>query len=136
QGNKKSGSGPELYNTQTKTAPEGLSTLPRDYTGVPQINPPPSGISPLGPPLPGDIGRPTPAAQAPGQGRRRFRTAAHGAGSRSSAHQPSVRHHQYKRAARGTDCSRCGPEGSDISRTIGYPSDRPRVTSQYARPPS
>jgi type IV secretion system protein VirB10 len=67
QGNRKTGSGPELYNTENKTTPEGLSTLPRDYAGTPQ-NPLPTGILPLGPPLPGDLGRPvlspTPGAAA------------------------------------------------------------------------
>jgi type IV secretion system protein TrbI len=67
QGNKKSGSGPELYNTETKTTPDGLSALPRDYAGV-ALPPSGSGIPPLGPPLPGDIGRPVPGAQAPGPG--------------------------------------------------------------------
>jgi type IV secretion system protein VirB10 len=67
QGNKKSGGGPELYNTENKTTPDGLSSLPRDYAG---IAPPPagSGIPPLGPPLPGDIGRPGPGAQGPSPG--------------------------------------------------------------------
>jgi type IV secretion system protein TrbI len=66
QGNRKPGGGPELYNTETKTTPEGLSTLPRDYAGISQNNPPPTGVPSLGPPLPGDIGRPTPGAQGPG----------------------------------------------------------------------
>jgi len=66
QGNKKSGGGPELYNTETKTTPEGLSTLPRDYAGVPQNNLAASGIPQLGPPLPGDIGRPVASPQSPG----------------------------------------------------------------------
>jgi type IV secretory pathway VirB10-like protein len=67
QGNRKSGGGPELYNTENKTTPEGLSTLPRDYAG---IVPPPagSGIPPLGPPLSGDLGRPALSPQAPGPG--------------------------------------------------------------------
>jgi len=67
QGNRKTGGGPELYNTENKTTPDGLSALPRDYAGV---APPPagSGIPPLGPPLPGDIGRPVPGAQTPGPG--------------------------------------------------------------------
>ena len=67
QGNRKTGGGPELYNTENKTAPDGLSALPRDYAGV---APPPagSGIPPLGPPLPGDIGRPVPGAQGPSLG--------------------------------------------------------------------
>ncbi len=38
----------ELFNTDSRTQAEGLSRLPRDYAGVPQ----------LGPPLPGDLGRP------------------------------------------------------------------------------
>ena len=38
----------ELFNTDNRTQAEGLSRLPRDYAGVPQ----------LGPPLPGDLGRP------------------------------------------------------------------------------
>jgi len=68
QGNRKSGGGPELYNTETKTAPEGLSTLPRDYAGIAQNNLAPSGIPPLGPPLPGDLGRPVLSPQTPGPG--------------------------------------------------------------------
>jgi type IV secretion system protein TrbI len=68
QGNRKPGGGPELYNTENKTTPDGLSTLPRDYAGIPRINPPPvgSGTPPLGPPLPGDLGRPMLNAQGPG----------------------------------------------------------------------
>jgi len=60
QGNRKSGSGPELYNTENKTTPDGLSTLPRDYAGISRNTPPPpgSGTPPLGRPLPGDLGRP------------------------------------------------------------------------------
>jgi type IV secretion system protein VirB10 len=59
QGRERPGSGGELYNTENKTTPDGLSTLPRDYTGVPRTAPP------LGPPLPGDLGRPMLNAQAP-----------------------------------------------------------------------
>jgi type IV secretion system protein TrbI len=66
QGSRKPGGGPELYNTETKTTPEGLSTLPRDYAGISQNTPPPAGIPPLGPPLPGDLGRPVLSPQAPG----------------------------------------------------------------------
>ncbi len=46
----------ELYSTQNRTTADGLSGLPRDYTG-PQ----------LGPPLPGDLGRPILGAQNRGQ---------------------------------------------------------------------
>ena len=38
----------ELYSTDRNPTADGLATLPRDYTGVPR----------LGPPLPGDLGRP------------------------------------------------------------------------------
>jgi type IV secretion system protein VirB10 len=64
QGRDKPGTGGELYNIENKTTPDGLSTLPRDYTGIPRTAPP------LGPPLPGDLGRPMLNAQisAPGPG--------------------------------------------------------------------
>jgi type IV secretion system protein VirB10 len=60
QGNRRPGSGSELYNTDNKTTPDGLSGLPRDYAGVTQDKPQPE-IPRLGPPVPGDIGRPQPA---------------------------------------------------------------------------
>jgi type IV secretion system protein VirB10 len=49
------GGGSELYNTDNKTTPDGLTNLPRDYTG------PPPEIPRLGPPVPNDVGRPLPA---------------------------------------------------------------------------
>jgi type IV secretion system protein TrbI len=45
-------SGRELYNIENTPTADGLSKLPRDYTGIPR------NIPPLGPPLPGDLGRP------------------------------------------------------------------------------
>jgi len=45
-------SGSELYNTSNRTTPDGLANLPSDYTGLPHNAPQ------LGPPLPGDMGRP------------------------------------------------------------------------------
>ena len=67
QGSRKSGGGPELYNTETKTTPDGLSSLPRDYAGIPGNTPPPgSETPPLGQPLLGDLGRPILNAQVPG----------------------------------------------------------------------
>ncbi len=38
----------ELYSTENRSTADGLAGLPRDYSGVPR----------LGPPLPGDLGRP------------------------------------------------------------------------------
>ena len=49
----------ELYNTDNRSPPEGLARLPRDYAGLPP------GVPKLGPPLPGDLGRPILAAGAP-----------------------------------------------------------------------
>jgi type IV secretory pathway VirB10-like protein len=51
------GEGQELISTDNRTTPDGLAALPKDYTGVPK----------LGPPLPGDLGRPILAAQNAGQ---------------------------------------------------------------------
>ena len=48
----KAGNGQELLSTQNRPAADGLAGLPKDYTGVPRQAPP------LGPPLPGDLGRP------------------------------------------------------------------------------
>jgi type IV secretory pathway VirB10-like protein len=47
----------ELYTTDRRAVADGLAGLPRDYTGIPRNAPP------LGPPLPGDLGRPIVAAQ-------------------------------------------------------------------------
>lgn len=61
QPNRRSGAGAELYSTDNKTTADGLTNLPRDYTGLPR------SVPPLGPPLPGDLGRPIVAAQNAGQ---------------------------------------------------------------------
>ena len=51
--------GSELYNTSNRSTPEGLNSLPRDYTGLPK------NVPRLGPPLPGDLGPPIANAGAP-----------------------------------------------------------------------
>ena len=48
----------ELYSTGHHNVADGLAGLPRDYAGIPRDAPR------LGPPLPGDLGRPIVAAQA------------------------------------------------------------------------
>ncbi|KAA5601833.1 TrbI/VirB10 family protein [Blastochloris sulfoviridis] len=48
QGRHDAGTPTELFSTEHRTTADGLQGLPRDYTDVPQ----------LGPPLPGDLGRP------------------------------------------------------------------------------
>jgi type IV secretion system protein VirB10 len=47
----------ELYSIEPRNVAEGLAALPRDYAGIPKE------IPSLGPPLPGDLGRPIIAAQ-------------------------------------------------------------------------
>jgi type IV secretory pathway VirB10-like protein len=47
----------ELYSTDHHNVADGLAGLPRDYAGVPR------DVPRLGPPLPGDLGRPIVAAQ-------------------------------------------------------------------------
>ena len=47
----------ELYSTENRSTADGLAGLPRDYSGVPR----------LGPPLPGDLGRPIVSAQDRGK---------------------------------------------------------------------
>ncbi|MGH7120672.1 MAG: TrbI/VirB10 family protein [Acetobacteraceae bacterium] len=44
--------GQELLSTQSRPSAEGLAGLPKDYTGLPRH------VPPLGPPLPGDLGKP------------------------------------------------------------------------------
>jgi len=47
----------ELYSIENRPTADGLTGLPRDYTAIPR----------LGPPLPGDLGRPILSAQNQGQ---------------------------------------------------------------------
>lgn len=52
----------ELYSTDRKPIAEGLRTLPGDYGALPRPALP-ADVPPLGPPLPGDLGRPFLRAQ-------------------------------------------------------------------------
>ncbi len=54
--------GTELFNTNNRNTPDGLANLPHDYTGLPKT------VPKLGPPLPGDLGRPIVNAGAPAPG--------------------------------------------------------------------
>lgn len=47
----------ELYSTDHRNVADGLTALPRDYAGIPR------DVPRLGPPLPGDLGRPIIAAE-------------------------------------------------------------------------
>ena len=88
----------ELLSTQNRPSAEGLAGLPKDYTGLPRQAPP------LGPPLPGDLGKPIlNAGAAPNTDRfgdhARNRGAARRPGDRSGARQPPVRADQPAAAA-------------------------------------
>jgi type IV secretion system protein VirB10 len=48
----------ELYSTDHHSVADGITALPKDYTSVPR-----QAVPQLGPPLPGDLGRPILAAQ-------------------------------------------------------------------------
>lgn len=50
-------SGQELFSTENRSTADGLAELPRDYSAIPK----------LGPPLPGDLGRPILSAQNRGR---------------------------------------------------------------------
>ena len=74
QANRKPPATSELYATDHKATADGLAALPHDYAGVsqpstaiPGSTPVQPGVPVLGPPLPGDLGRPIVAAQAGGQ---------------------------------------------------------------------
>jgi len=54
--------GRELFNTNNRNTPDGLANLPHDYTGLPK------SVPKLGPPLPGDLGKPILNAGAPAPG--------------------------------------------------------------------
>ncbi|MDU6237861.1 MAG: conjugal transfer protein TraI, partial [Bradyrhizobium sp.] len=49
----------ELYSTDHHNVADGLRALPQDYAGIPR------DVPRLGPPLPGDLGRPMLTAEAP-----------------------------------------------------------------------
>ena len=51
--------GEELYSTDNRSTPDGLAALPKDYSTLPR------SVPKLGPPLPGDLGRPILEAGAP-----------------------------------------------------------------------
>ena len=58
QNNQKRGPAPEeLYTTDHHNVADGLGGLPKDYAGIPR------DVPRLGPPLPGDLGRPIVSAQ-------------------------------------------------------------------------
>lgn len=54
----------ELHNTDRVAQADGLGQLPRDYSGLPRPSEP---VPQLGPPLPGDMGRPILSAQRRGE---------------------------------------------------------------------
>ena len=114
----------ELYSTDHRTTADGLAGLPRDYAGIPRQAPP------LGPPLPGDLGRPMLNAGAasntviPTAACGRSGGAAACAGDRGGAVEPAVRIDQYPGAALGhaDTASAATPDASAASGPTAQPS--------------
>lgn len=71
--------GPELYNTETKPSADGLNGLPHSYADLSKPEKPPAAVPKLGPPMPGDLGRPVlqspPSGQESADGQRREQAA-------------------------------------------------------------
>ena len=57
-----------LFDRAGSRSPKGLNTLPRDYASLPPQLRPPAVVPQLGPPLPGDLGRPFLRAEQEGGG--------------------------------------------------------------------
>ena len=95
-----------------------MPTLPRDYTGV---QPAAMGCHALGPPLPGDLGRPMLNAQSRRTGRagHRCRAAAARPGNRGGAHQPAVRHDECQGATHDADRVAGAPAGQGAATQVG-----------------
>ena len=75
----------ELYSTDHHNVADGLARLPRDYTGTPR------DVPRLGPPLPGDLGRPSLRLKSVRIACGRCRATANEPGKRGRAHQQGTR---------------------------------------------
>ena len=124
----RSGLAPELYNTDAKTTADGLAGLPRDYAGLPK------DVPKLGPPLPGDLGRPILAAQGqlPPIRRRSGRTTPR-PGTRGGADLKAVRLDQCDRARGGRfDFSRVDGVFCRLGLGLGSGAARPQLPAKHA----
>jgi type IV secretory pathway VirB10-like protein len=115
----------ELYSTDHKAVAEGLNTLPRDYAGMTRQPVLPAGVPQLGPPMPGDLGRPFLRAQeesgvAPSPGGSPLPPAAPAA----AAAAPSQRQQEAVAAVRGTLFVQTGQRSGEVAdtKTAGEPS--------------
>jgi type IV secretion system protein VirB10 len=88
QGRSRSGPAPELMNTEAKTMPDGLASLPRDYAGLPRNVPKLGRLARAT--LAGRSSRPRANCRRPAQTPR----AAHRPGARSGAHRQTLRDDQ------------------------------------------
>lgn len=85
----------ELYSTDRKATAEGLNTLPKDYAALGADN---GGVPKLGPPLPGDLGRPILKAQQDGRVGADGMTPIGAAGSPAATAADEARQQQLKSA--------------------------------------
>lgn len=123
----------ELYNTERKVTPDGLAKLPGDYSKVKRK--PPA----LGPPLPGDLGRPI-------LKRRRERGVAPGRPGRSAAEQRLAEQaiearesgvfFRIENRLRPTATTGTGPATRPRSPTPSHPAANRRTPTSKEDPPS
>ena len=107
----------ELYRTDNRSVPEGLSELPRDYTGLPKSMPQ------LGPPLPGDLGRPilnasagtAPAASGPPDPEKQRVAQEQEAARVSHLFAPTNVRHDAADLSNANGQSPSGPKGTGVS---------------------
>lgn len=102
----------ELYSTDHHNVADGITALPKDYTGVPR-----QSVPQLGPPLPGDLGRPILAAQ--------------GQSPAIGSDPEQQRRDQETEAARVSHLF-ASTNGREVRPPAGAPGGRDRVASQSA----
>lgn len=123
---------PELYSTEGVAKADGLVTLPRDYEGLPP------GVPKLGPPLPGDLGRPILGAEQRSEALVRSPQPTPSAPGPSTADQARMRATQERDAARtsslfsSTQTSRAAPVDVSTNATPGVASVAPLAETSRA----
>ncbi|MBB2198732.1 TrbI/VirB10 family protein [Gluconacetobacter sp. 1c LMG 22058] len=105
----------ELYNTGNRTTPDGLANLPGDYTHPPR----------LGPPLPGDLGRPLLKAGVGAPGMATPAAPADPEKQRIVQEQEAARvSHLFTQTQMGRDVATPAAAGATAAQSSGAPADR------------
>ena len=105
----------ELYNTGSRTTPDGLANLPGDYSHPPR----------LGPPLPGDLGGPLLKAGVGASGMATPATPADPEKQRIAQEQEAARvSHLFTQTQMGRDVATPATPGTTAAQFSGAPADR------------